>query len=299
MNPQNLSPNYNNSFCNNAPSNFDLVKKNIFESIIQDINNKNNINLKTNQYYDVMLGDEKIFVRDNKNKNLYFIYSSKYDKYELEYIISLKNEDLFILIKNNNDRKSFEELISKFGIDLTNKNRQIMLDSKLNLIGNINIIRAKPNIKLIEPNHCLGLEYVGTTCYMNATIQCLCHISNFKKYFQNRQSVFNSTKNRNCRLTKEFYRLINSLSKDSYKGRNYFTPTDFKNTINEMNPLFQSIAAKDPKDLIIFIYETMHNEINTPTPYNETYNYNNDQTLRLFRKNYYSNTINPLKIYFD
>ena len=288
MNPQNLSPNYDNSYSNNIPLNFDLVKKNIFESIIQDINNKNNINLRMNQYYDVMLGDEKIFVRDNKNKNLYFIYSSKYDKYELEYIISLKNEDLFNFIKNNNDRKTFEELISEFGINLTDKNRQIILDYKLNSIGILTNTKPKQNITLREPNHCLGLENIGATCYMNATIQCLCHISNFKKYFQNRQSVFKDTNNKNCRLTKEFYRLINSLWKDYYKGRNYFTPTDFKNTISEMNPLFQGIAANDSKDLIIFIYETIHSEINKPKPYNETYNYNNDQTLRLFRKDYYS-----------
>ena len=301
MNPQNLSPNYNNSFCNNAPSNFDLVKKNIFESIIQDINNKNNINLKMNQYYDVMLGDEKIFVRDNKNKNSYFIYSSKNDKYELEYIISLKSEDLFNFIKNNNDRKTFEELISEFGIDLTDKNRQILLDYKLNSIGILTNIQPKTNITLREPNHCLGLENIGATCYMNATIQCLCHISNFKKYFQNRQSVFNSTKNRNCRLTKEFYRLINSLWKDSYKGRNYFTPTDFKNTISEMNPLFQGIAANDSKDLIIFIYETIHNEINKPENYIENNNYHNDQTLRLFRKDYYSKNMSFLikTFYFE
>jgi hypothetical protein len=56
-----------------------------------------------------------------------------------------------------------------------------------------------------------------------------------------------------------------------------------------MNPLFQGIAANDSKDLIIFIYETIHNEINNPTPYNEAYNYNSDQTLRLFRNNYYTN----------
>ena len=54
-----------------------------------------------------------------------------------------------------------------------------------------------------------------------------------------------------------------------------------------MNPLFQGIAANDSKDLIIFLYETMHNEINNPTQYNENNYYNIE--LQTFRNNYYSN----------
>ena len=72
----------------------------------------------------------------------------------------------------------------------------------------VTYIKPKANIVLKEPKHCLGLENIGATCYMNATIQCLCHISNFKKYFQNRQSVFKDTNNKDCRLTKEFYKFI-------------------------------------------------------------------------------------------
>ena len=56
-----------------------------------------------------------------------------------------------------------------------------------------------------------------------------------------------------------------------------------------MNLLFKDLLEEDIKDLIIFIYETMHNEINNPAPYNETYNYFNDQDLLVFRNNYYSN----------
>ena len=58
-----------------------------------------------------------------------------------------------------------------------------------------------------------------------------------------------------------------------------------------MNPLFQGIAANDSKDLIIFLYGTMHNEINKinqyiPNNINNNFNQNND--LQIFRQNYYS-----------
>jgi hypothetical protein len=81
-----LIPNYDNSSNSNVPKNFEIVEKDMFESIIKELNTKNNINLEMNECYDAMLGYKKIFVRDNTNKNLYFIYSSNYDIYELEYI---------------------------------------------------------------------------------------------------------------------------------------------------------------------------------------------------------------------
>ena len=117
-------------------------------------------------------------------------------------------------------------------------------------------------ISIKEPNHCLGLENIGATCYMNATIQCLCHVPQLKNYFKNRQLVNNDINNKNCELTKEFYNLVNSLWKEHINNKKYFTPTSFKNCISRMNPLFQGIQANDSKDLILFIYETIHNEIN-------------------------------------
>ena len=142
-----------------------------------------------------------------------------------------------------------------------------------------------------EPNHCLGLENLGYIDCMNATLQCLCNILNMKNYFQNKRLVYNDTKNRECPLTIEFYKLINYLWQKSYKGKDYFSPYDFKNNLCNMNPLFKEISINKLKDLIIFIYEKIHQEINNPNPnFKNNNNYNNfeNNELQMFRKNYYS-----------
>jgi ubiquitin C-terminal hydrolase len=43
-----------------------------------------------------------------------------------------------------------------------------------------------------------------------------------------------------------------------------YAPNNFKETIGEMNPLFRGIAANDPKDLVIFLMQTIHKELNYP-----------------------------------
>jgi len=121
---------------------------------------------------------------------------------------------------------------------------------------------------------------------MNATIQCLCHISNIKKYFQDKQLIYNDINNKKCELTKEFSKLINNLWKEPSENKEYYTPNDFKNCLCRMNPLFKGIAASNSKDLIIFLFKKIHNEINKKNQYN----YNNlDDNLSLFRNDYYSN----------
>ena len=52
-----------------------------------------------------------------------------------------------------------------------------------------------------------------------------------------------------------------------------YPPNNFKDIIGDMNPLFRGIAANDPKDLVIFLLETIHKELNNP-PKKEENNYN-------------------------
>ena len=128
---------------------------------------------------------------------------------------------------------------------------------------------------------------------MNATIQCLCHINYLKDYFLNKDLITEATKNKNCPLTLSFYNLINNLWKlpKDNNNKKYFKPTEFKNTISKMNDLFKGVAANDSKDLILFIYETIHEELNKQNPSFVNFNLNNcfnDYELMNFRNSYYS-----------
>ena len=271
----------------NVPINFEIFDKKNLDLIIKEINDINKIELKIKYEYNIYLGDNKIFIQDNNNKFLYFIYSLNNKEYTLDYIIKFDQIDN---IKNFISKceviEKFEDLIIKYGINLSFQGEQMLIDDNFNLIGYLKNINSKQIQGKREPNHCLGLENIGSTVYMNATIQCLCHISNIKKYFQDKQLIYNDINNKKCELTKEFSKLINNLWKEPSENKEYYTPNDFKNCLCRMNPLFKGIAASNSKDLIIFLFKKIHNEINKKNQYN----YNNlDDNLSLFRNDYYSN----------
>ena len=287
------------------PSKFLFIEKDIFDQILKELNSKFNIFLKISQYYKIFFGDKKFFIRDLAKKNLFYIYTlDTSNNIQIEYIIQTENgQDITNFSSSCDYNETFEQyLVSNFGINLRDAKPQVLLDENLNKKGDLIIVKPKNNINIKYAKHCLGLENIGATCYMNATIQCLCHVFNIKKYFLNRQLMYQSIPKGNDSLSLEFFKVINNLWKNSYHGKSYYTPRDFKNIISRKNPLFQGIAANDSKDLIIFLYETMHSELNKPTgQYNFGQNIMNNQTLASFRNNYYSgnNSIFSKTFYFE
>ena len=43
----------------------------------------------------------------------------------------------------------------------------------------------------------------------------------------------------------------------------FYSPEYFKKVISDMNPMFKGVAANDSKDLILFMLENIHKELNT------------------------------------
>ena len=155
----------------------------------------------------------------------------------------------------------------------------------------------------------IGLQNVGATCYMNATLQCFCQIKNLVDYFKYNnyinEVIIKYKKNKEDCLTDSFKDLIENLwpsvyeyISEKYNHRNsnnaYFAPYEFKKKISKMNSLFKGAQANDSKDLVNFIIMTLHEELNRAEhkKFPNENNINIDQTNQLSVYQYFLKNFN-------
>jgi len=138
------------------------------------------------------------------------------------------------------------------------------------------------------PNE-IGLQNIGATCYMNATLQALSNTDKFTTYFLTRYKFDQNNKNK--KMSNEMYKVLINLW-DENKKKGDYPPNDFKNSLSEENSLFAGIQANDSKDLINFLIERFHQEMNLPSPnqinINNVNQMNEMETLNAFIKEYFS-----------
>ena len=135
----------------------------------------------------------------------------------------------------------------------------------------------------------VGLQNIGATCYMNATLQALSNTNSLTEYFLN-PSKFNPN-NPNKKMSNEYYKVLRNLWSETKKDGDY-APYDFKQVLGKENGLFDGVQANDSKDLINFLLERFHQELNNPKPKNNNIVYANQmdemQTLNAFFSDYFN-----------
>ena len=200
-------------------------KKNVINILS---NNHNNFN-RFNKYKEVGDDSKYTFIENYKSNNK----KKKRKGFEMKDMI------------NDNDISEHNNIITKTNDDLF---------KKINNVGYIPLI--------IKEETKIGLNNIGATCYMNATLQCLSHTLKLTNYFLNpkNEEVITLPKNK---FSKSFLEVIKRLWIKEYNyNKSSYSPYDFKNIISQMNPLFQGIAANDAKDLVNFILQELHSELN-------------------------------------
>ena len=96
---------------------------------------------------------------------------------------------------------------------------------------------------------------------------CFSNTKKLAEYF-----LYDYKEDKNKKLSNEFYQVLRNLWKKENNNKSY-SPTSFKEILSKENPLFKGIAANDSKDLINFLLERFHQELNE---ININNSYNND-----------------------
>ena len=164
---------------------------------------------------------------------------------------------------NYNQKKIMQNIDNNFAEDI-NSNNEIIFSNDPTLI--------RQPVTLDFMVQARGLENVGATCYMNATLQCFYHVKRLSETIINDNEINNSKlpltycfkdlieELTGCKNRRNFFITKQQYTKDE-SVKNSFAPNKFKEIISEMNPLFKGIAANDSKDLILFLLETMDAEL--------------------------------------
>jgi len=128
----------------------------------------------------------------------------------------------------------------------------------------------------------IGMQNVGLTCYMNSILQCLLHIPElnafFIKLYPERKNEFMKINNdceTNGRLCEEYYNIVKKVFENNNNNKNKIynihrhynrndsiAPIAFNKLLSNLNPQFARYESNDAKDLLLYLFQAMHSELN-------------------------------------
>ena len=313
LNENNILPKYNNFNTYPYPIDFELVEISTLKNLCDILKLKISNEILNKICFKAILGDRKLFLQRESSDNVFAVFTSRGDQNILEYLIIYDNKNIIKEEFNIIKRKGIDKYLSDMFLNFNDDKLQYLIDQnhtttigKIYIVNkkgissnnlnynNINNINLNNNIIIINNNYSfsridqispyrLGLDNIGATCYMNATLQCLCNVGQLQNFFLNNEQIY---QNKEIILAKAFGEVMQNLY-DFNKNKKSYQPNNFKEVISVMNPLFKGIAANDSKDLILFLYEKMHEELKIEVNYNN-FAQNISPDLLIFREEYYS-----------
>ena len=227
-----------------------------FQFPISNINKEKNILVKNKTKLLELLKKDKKDKNDKDPEKIDYFYAFK------QTFLKTKENREKLINDLNNKLKIATKIMEPFNfakgvIMVTNNN---LFKQDISKINNLDyLIRS---LKNLDSHKLIGLQNIGATCYMNATLQCLVNIKELTNYLLNANNFSEILKNiKICELLGSYCQLLQKLCCDQYVINSY-PPDDFKNILSIKNPLFEGIQANDSKDLIYFLLEDFNKELN-------------------------------------
>ena len=182
--------------------------------------------------------------------------------YEVKALKALKDNDCFAFVPKQQakrEKKSKNQLLVAMGAAHLNEEQLMLL----------------PLERCLEPRSrggLCGLQNLGNTCFMNSVVQCLANTEPLAKFFifgcfqdhVNRRNMLGTR----GRLAQAFSELLT----DMYVGQQgCVSPWEVKNVIARRAVQFQGFAQHDSQEMLSFLLETLHEDLNdvTAKPYVE------------------------------
>lgn len=126
---------------------------------------------------------------------------------------------------------------------------------------------------------------------MNATLQALSNTKDLTEYFLGK---YEKEYNDEAVMVNEYREVLKNLWDEKNHNKAY-SPYSFRNLLEEKNPLFKHLEAQDSKDVVMFLIERFHQELNhdkgnivMPTGYETDEEFTSSYYVKEFKEKYNS-----------